>query len=108
MTTGIVLTSSSLPFLLVTAVLSSNAYDDCISDLRGDHVVSSAQLDPINDCTEARRTRSVAILLGTAAMLGVGIPLIVYGAKRVPDTERATLTPWVSPTAAGATLRLSL
>jgi hypothetical protein len=107
MTTGIVLTSSSLPFLLLTAVLSSNAYDDCVSDVYADRLVSSAGLDEIDDCQEARRTRSVAILLTTSAMLGVGIPLIVYGGKKVP-AEQATITPWLSPTAAGATLRLSL
>ena len=108
MTTGIVLTSSSLPFLLVTAVLSSNAYDGCVDDVQADNLASSARLDEIDDCLEARRTRSVAILLTTSALLGVGIPLIVYGAKKVPAGEQATITPWVSPRAAGATLTLSL
>jgi hypothetical protein len=108
MTTGIVLTSASLPVLLIAAVISSNAYDDCVSDLRATSVESSGRLDEIDDCQEARRTRSVAILLTTSAMLGVGIPLIVYGAKKVPAAEQATVTPWVTPRAAGATLTLSL
>lgn len=106
MTTGIVLTSSSLPFLLITASLSSSAYDDCIDDLPADY--GSTYNGSFQDCHDSRQTRSLAIVLGTAALLGVGIPLIVYGAKKVPNSEQATLTPWASPKSAGLTLRLSL
>jgi hypothetical protein len=108
MTTGIVLTASSLPFALIAASLSTSAYADCVSDLPADHIGTAAQVEQGNDCRASRKTRSAAIVVSTLVMVGVGIPLIVVGAKKVPDAEQATLTPWVSPTAAGATLRLSL
>lgn len=106
MTTGIVLTSASLPFLLVAAALSSAAYHDCIGDAAYEYRVSGGT---VNGCQESLQTRGYAILGGTLVMLGVGIPLIIYGAKKVPDNApQAVLVPWASPTAGGATLRLAL
>jgi hypothetical protein len=52
-------------------------------------------------------TAALATLLAGFGATSVGIPLIVYGAKKVPlEPPRATLAPWLTPHAAG--LRLSL
>ena len=48
--------------------------------------------------------------IGGIALFAVGIPLFVVGARRVPVKEppKASVSPWVSPTGGGATLRLEL
>lgn len=49
-------------------------------------------------------------LLTSVVLLGVGIPLIVIGGKKEPESEHlsATVTPWATPSAAGIGLRLDL
>lgn len=110
MTTGIVLTSATLPLMLIAGALSNRAYDDCIKD---QYASSNSGTVPSyygsNSCQDSRETRATAIIIGGIVGLGVGIPMIIYGAKKVPDSgPSATLTPWASPTAGGATLRLTL
>jgi hypothetical protein len=44
-------------------------------------------------------------------LLGVGIPLLVIGAKKEPveeDVAKATITPWLTPNAAGVGLRIDM
>jgi hypothetical protein len=62
----------------------------------------------INDCND--HTRTYALLISGAVLVGAGIPLIVIGAKKVPVAQSASLSfaPWVSPTTAGVDLRLDL
>ncbi|MDF3069159.1 MAG: putative rane protein [Polyangiaceae bacterium] len=45
-----------------------------------------------------------------AVLLGVGIPLIVIGSKKEPESEHlsATVTPWATPSAAGLGVRVEL
>ncbi len=58
------------------------------------------------------RVAKFGLLAGGAALLGVGIPLIVIGAKREPEhrpsTAQATISSWLTPNAAGVGLRLDL
>ena len=110
MTTGIVLTSMSVPFLLIGAAVSKDAYDDCVVRSLSDSWRNGAgfQEQSTGGCENARRTRAFVILGTTVGMLSVGIPLIVYGAKKVPARREATLTPWISAAAGGATLKFSL
>lgn len=60
--------------------------------------------DCVDDC-EGRDNVVRASLLGGAVALAVGIPLLIYGAKRVPPESRATgalLPRWAgAPTLAG-------
>jgi hypothetical protein len=108
MATGIVMTSVALPFALFGALASEQAYDSC-TDRAYENTNGGVELAVRgNDCRDSRTTRNYAIGLVTVAMIAVGIPLIVYGAKRVPNEPQAMVTPWASPTAAGATFRLSL
>jgi hypothetical protein len=109
MTTGIVLTSATIPLMLIAGALSNRAYDSCVKDQYTTATSSPPSYYGSNSCQDARETRATAIIIGGIVGLGVGIPMIIYGAKKVPDGgPTATLTPWASPTAGGATLRLSL
>ncbi len=50
-------------------------------------------------------------LLTGVVLLGVGIPLLVVGAKKEPveeDVARATITPWLTSNAAGVGLRVDM
>lgn len=74
-------------------------------------VLASAQcnagdLSPPPDCSsENRRLRDFALM--GVALIGVGVPLIVIGAKREPVPTLA-LGPWVSPQHGGLQLQLQL
>jgi hypothetical protein len=48
--------------------------------------------------------------IGGIALFAAGIPMFVVGSRRVPvkDPATARISPWVSPTGGGATLRLDL
>ena len=88
MAAGIVLTSAA-PIVLVVGALSSTCNRR------------------YEESCEGSQQRMLAFLIGTAALLGVGIPLIVIGAKRVP-AGRVSALPWVAPHNAGLQLRLDL
>jgi hypothetical protein len=109
MTTGIVLTSAAVPLMLIAGALSNRAYDSCVKDQYTTSSSSPSSFYDSNPCRDARDTRGTAIIIGGIIGLGVGIPMIIYGAKKVPASgATATLTPWATPTAGGATLRLTL
>jgi hypothetical protein len=63
-----------------------------------------------NQCSSGRSScsnQNLAVVVTTLTMLGVGIPLIVIGAKRVPVT-RVSVGPWLAPRHGGLHLRLDL
>lgn len=93
---GIVMTSLAPIALLVSAsaALSESfchvGYDDAYRNCDYDGVIYGS-------------------LLTGVVLLGVGIPMIVVGAKKEPESEHsATVTPWVTPHAAGLGVRLAL
>ncbi len=86
---GIVLTSAGPIFLMVGVLTTHCSYE--------------SRLD--GSCNAG--TRLLAFGLGAAALVGVGIPLIVMGAKRVP-ARHVALAPWLSPEHAGLQLHLEL
>jgi hypothetical protein len=48
-------------------------------------------------------------LLTGVVLIGVGVPLIVIGAKKEPvEATTATISPWATPDAAGVGLRIDL
>ena len=100
MALGIVMTSVG-PLLLAVAAL--NHSHECCADGR----------DPTEvDCETRTEPSTYALAISGAVFIGGGIPLIVYGAKRVPGAgtppARASLMPWATPNAAGVRLRLEL
>ena len=63
-----------------------------------------------NECSSSRSScsnQNLAVVVTTLALLGVGIPLIVVGARRVPVT-RVSVGPWLAPRQGGLHLRLDL
>lgn len=103
MTTGIVLTAAAPTLLVFGAVLSEEALNDC--NARNTSAVSS-----YSDCQDASKARGYFILGTSLVMLGVGIPLIVVGGKKIPlePAAQAHVVPWVSPQSAGLALHVSL
>jgi hypothetical protein len=99
MALGIVMTSVG-PLLLAVAALN-HSHEGC-ADGR----------DPTEvDCETRTEPSTYALAISGAVFIGGGIPLIVYGAKRVPaapPVPRASVVPWATPTAAGLRLRLEL
>jgi hypothetical protein len=89
MATGIVLTALG-PMVFVVGALSSQCGGDGSS----------------GGCDEARQ-RLVGVALVSLALIGVGIPLIVVGAKRVP-VRQVTVGPWLAPRQAGLQLHVAL
>lgn len=65
---------------------------------------------------EAERTRcrafdaaALATLLGGFALTSAAVPMLIYGGKKLPIAPRgATIAPWLSPNAAGLSLRIGL
>jgi hypothetical protein len=72
-----------------------------------------AQVSCDDDAERARcrafDTAALATLLAGFGATSIGIPLIVYGAKKLPlEGASAALAPWLTPSAAGLSLRLRL
>jgi hypothetical protein len=97
---GIVMTSLSPIALLVSATAA----------------VSESVCDVSYDIDSGYRDRCdydgviYGSLLTGVVLLGVGIPLIVVGAKKEPESEHltATVTPWATPNAAGIGVRFAM
>jgi hypothetical protein len=94
--TGIALVVAA-PVLFIVAVESAAELNPCPDDVGG-------------GCPQPSNDGAIAWTIGGVAALGVGIPLIVIGAKQETEPARtaATLSPWANPDGAGLRLRLSL
>lgn len=114
LTAGIVVTAAA-PIGMMVAMFAWYDGQRCKQDRDYDSWVAASrnQAQPISpDC--GRGGLIAGSLLATAALLGAGIPMIVYGAKRVPliqvnENETAVrFVPWNLGTAgAGGSLRVT-
>jgi hypothetical protein len=96
MVSGIVMTSLGTASL-ATALGLSLARIGCKDDVER------------RDECEAFDTAALATLLGGFALTSAGVPMLIYGAKKVPvEPEGATISPWLTPSAAGLSVRLRL
>jgi hypothetical protein len=59
------------------------------------------------NCTSDVEDRQVAVAVVGATFAAAGIPMIIYGSKKVP-VRGAALSPWVTSSTAGLRLRLDL
>jgi hypothetical protein len=109
---GIVMVSVG-PLALLGALAANNAQEKCDANLERDypdHRLPSSERYREDECNEY----SVPLYLfgiGGAVLTAAGIPLIIYGAKSVPNNPpRASLRvlPWAGPTSSGLRLRLDL
>jgi hypothetical protein len=109
---GIVMVSVG-PIALLGALAAKNAQEQCDSNLERDypdHRLPTSERYRAQECNNY----SVPLYLfgiGGAVLTAAGIPLIIYGAKKVPNgPPRASLSvlPWAGPTSSGLRLRLDL
>lgn len=59
------------------------------------------------NCTSDVEDRQVAVAVVGATFAAAGIPMMIYGSKKVP-VQGAALSPWVTSSTAGLRLRLDL
>jgi hypothetical protein len=103
MTGGIVMVSV-VPIVLLAVMVANLEQDACE---RGTYFSSNGLADsPGTNCGRFDATIYGGII-GSAGLLGVGIPLIVIGGKKEP-VGLARLAPWASPHGAGLGFRLDL
>ena len=109
---GIVMTASGPVVWLVGLILVTSAHMSCLgnSSYHGDtYGYSAVQASELNACRNRAANQSYGVLIGGAVLIGAGIPMIVYGAKKVPDTSlTASVAPWLAPGQAGLQLRVDL
>jgi hypothetical protein len=100
---GIVLIVAAPVLLVGGGSLSQQTKDEC----RASHTAGAAR----DACDDDNRKRVTNILLGSVALLAVGIPLTFVGAKGVRDDNlgpEALLVPYATPNQGGLALRLRL
>jgi hypothetical protein len=111
MATGIVLVSVA-PIALLGALAASNAQEKCDEELQAQypgHILPSSERYRAERCDDY--SPAVYVLgIGGAVLAVAGIPLIIYGAPRVPDQKaaRVQVLPWASANSGGVRLRWSL
>jgi hypothetical protein len=109
---GIVMVSVG-PIALLGALAAKNAQERCDTALERDypdHRLPSSERYRVDDCSGYSAPLYVFGIGGALLSVG-GIPLILYGAKKLPnDAPKATLhvLPWVGPESSGLRLRLEL
>jgi hypothetical protein len=109
---GIVMVSVG-PIALLGAVAARNSQKRCDDQLANDYpdrVLPPSERYRVEECDKY----DVPIYLlgiGGAVLTAVGIPLIIYGAKTVPNARASRaleIQPWATPSAGGVRLRLTL
>jgi hypothetical protein len=106
---GIVLTSLA-PVAMIVAAVGSIEKSSCQLDNDTYYGSGSSSITYRGgDCSRYDAT-IYGGLVAMVAFLGVGIPMIVIGAKREPARPAGTaaVTPWASTSSAGLSLRLRL
>lgn len=101
---GIVMVSLA-PIAFIVSMVGSYQQSNCKHRGVYDLTTSTRTYGDV-DCSGYDAAIYGGVLTGVA-LLGVGIPLIVIGAKRKP-LGAASVSPWATPEAAGLRLRLVL
>ncbi len=104
MTTGIVVAVAAIPTFGIGTVLITNKKDECDAKLRAQ---GQSTWGPTS-CQSATSGDFMALVVGSLILVAIGVPLIFYGAKQVSDDPPVALTPQVSPSYGGLSLRLKL
>jgi hypothetical protein len=109
---GIIMASVG-PVALIAALVAKGAQESCDQRLTSDypsHVLPPSERYRVKEC-DSYSVPMYTLGIAGAVITTVGIPLIVYGAKRVPaDSSRARLQflPWAGRESGGVRLRLDL
>lgn len=101
------------PIALLGALAAKNGQERCDDSLARDypdHRLPPSERYRVDQCNEYSAPLYV-FGIGGLVMTVAGIPLIVYGAKRVPlnpPSASLRVQPWASPGSGGLRLRLDL
>lgn len=112
MVAGIVMVSVG-PVALLGALAAKNAQEKCDTALEQDypdHRLPSSQRYRVDDCNSYAAPLYI-FGIGGALLTAAGIPMIIYGAKSVPNgppTVSLRVLPWANREAGGLRLRLEL
>jgi hypothetical protein len=111
MTAGVLLTSAA-PIALLGALIARNNQTRCDDDVQArfpGHIVPSSERYQVERCDDYSAT-IYALSIGGGVLAAVGIPLIVYGGRRVPDEKatRVSISPWATMTSGGLRLGYDL
>lgn len=111
MTAGVFMVSIA-PFALIGAAVARNSQSDCDAAIDRDypdHRLPTSQKFRVDQCN-GYSTPIYVLAIGGGALAAAGIPLIIYGARRVPTHASASLQllPWAGRQSGGLGLRLEL
>ncbi|RYZ04435.1 MAG: hypothetical protein EOO73_23560 [Myxococcales bacterium] len=111
MTTGIVLLSIA-PIALLGALAAKNAQEQCDDELQNrypGHVLPTSERYRAERC-DGYSAPLYVLGIGGAVLAVAGIPLIIYGAPRVPGPKAAAISvsPWANAQSGGVRLRWAL
>lgn len=102
---GIVLTSIGPLVALGGLAILFDAEGHCLQSIE-----RGTEDDSYEDCLTEREALGYIVMGGGFGLVAGGIPLIIWGADKVPNEPQAeaTLRPWLGPTGGGLSLRLSM
>lgn len=111
MTAGVFMVSVA-PFALIGAAVARNSQSDCDAAIDRDypdHHLPTSQKFRVEQCN-GYSTPIYVLAIGGSVLAAAGIPLIIYGARRVPTHASASLQllPWAGRQSGGLGLRLEL
>ena len=112
MIAGIVMVSVA-PVALLGALAAKNSQEKCDRALEQDypdHRLPPSERYRVDDCN-GYSVPLYVFGIGGALLAAVGIPMIIYGAKSVPNgppTASLRVLPWANPDSGGLRLRLEL
>lgn len=100
------------PVALLAALAAKNAQNRCDDALQRDypdHRLPPSERYRVDDCN-GYSVPLYAFSIGGALLSVAGIPLIIYGAKSMPNAPRASLQvlPWAGPSSSGLRLQLQM
>jgi hypothetical protein len=103
---------SIAPIVLLIAAVAAAEKGSCnrYPDTGGYYDPETGQIEYSREDCDRYDPTIYGFTIGGIALFAAGIPMFVVGSRRVPvkDPAAARIAPWVSPTGAGATLRLDL
>jgi hypothetical protein len=109
---GIIMASVG-PIALLGALVAKNSQDNCDQRLQQDYpnnVLPPSEKYRVDDCN-AYSVPVYIFSIGGALLTAAGIPLIIYGAKAMPEPPKSGslhVLPWAGPDSGGLRLRLDL
>ena len=101
---GIVVTSVGPLLWMAGLLISVSENTTCLTAAGGSYDTTVRER-----CRDRANGSALGVLLAGTVLVGAGIPIIIYGAQKVPDTSvTASVAPWLAAGQAGLQLRVEL